>query len=177
MIGRNATESPLVEEFRISNTPVIGAYMLWVFAKEYVDATQNAGLKRMPNFVLFCFVAAIMSDRRILNEMKLKRGISSFRRNLSGERKGVLFDGIHDRVKDMLPYTLAALDIAYACGILKMNSETGEIEPQKVSSKSGTLSFISAAIKSDAALAKTLGRWFSKYNSPAEIARKLEVVL
>ena len=177
MIGRKEPCSPLVEEFRVCNTPVIGAYMFWRFARKYVEETRKSGSMRSPHLLLFCFVAAIMSDRRILDELRQKRSISSFRRYLSKERKGVLFDAIHYRVKEMLPYTMAALDIAYTCGILKMNSDTGQVEPQAVASKKGSPAFISEAIKRDAGLAETLGRWFSKYNNPAEVARKLEVVL
>lgn len=177
MIGRKKTNSPLVEEFRISNTPVIGAYMFWRFAKKFAEESRKAGKKRNPHFLLFCFVSAIMADRKILNELRLKRSISSFRRFLTGDHKGVLFDNIHGRVKDMLPYTMAALDIAYACGLLKMHSENGEVEPFAVTTKRGTLPFVSDEISADAKLAETLAKWFLKYENPAEVARKLEVIL
>lgn len=177
MIGRKATTSPLVEEFRICNTPVIGAYIFWRFAKSFVQEAKKLNKVSNPHLLLFSFVAAIFSDRRILDELKSRRSISSFRRYLTGAKKGVLFDGIHIRVKEMLPYTLSALDIAYSCGILRMNRDDGTIEPVAVRAKRGPPELVSESISDDSLLAETLGRWFAKYGSPVEVAKKLEVVL
>lgn len=174
MIGRAETDSPLVEEYRICNTPVIGAYVFWRFAKAYTDARADHA---SPHFLLFCFVSAMFSDRDLLKEMKLKRGISSFRRHLASVKASSLFDGIHGRVKDMLPYTMAALDVAYSCGILKLRAEEGWVEYVKIKVKRGTKSLVSKAIEDDAKLAEMLGRWFALYEGPVEVAQKLEVKL
>lgn len=177
MIGRRETNSPLVEEYRICNTPVVGAYVFWCFARSFVKESIKIGKPRDPHFLLFCYVAAIFSDRRILDELSLRRGISSFRRSLTKEKKGVLFDGIHARVKEMLPYTMAALDVAYTCGILRMDSESGNIAPIAFKAKRGTSVHVSKDLSDDVTLMETLGRWFAHYDSPAEVAKKLEVVL
>jgi len=177
MIGRTETSSPLVEEYRICNTPVIGTYLFWCFAKSFVKESDKIGKARAPHFLLYCYVAAIFSDRRILDELQRRRGISSFRRYLTSEKKGVLFDGIHARVKEMLPYTLAALDVAYTCGILRMDAETGCVTPIAFKAKRGTGVHISKDMTDDVTLAETLGRWFARYDGPVEVAKKLEVVL
>lgn len=177
MIGRKPTKSPLVEEFRVCNTPVIGAYVFYHFAKAFYQEAKKKGCPRYPHFLLFAIASAIFSDSRLHEVVCSKRSISTFRRGLAAQKTGVLFDRIHEQVKAVMPYTLAALDIAYACGLMSFDLSTGCVVPVDIRSKPGTKLFISKEIEKDCKVLTVLARWFSECEDYLDVARRLEVVL
>ena len=174
MIGRSESTSALVEELRIWNTPVIGAYLAYRFVKTFAQKRPD---KRPPDLIMLCLAIAVLSDRRLSSNIRLRRGISSFRRYLEGEKNAVAFDGIHDVVAKTLPYTLAAIDIALACGIVRVNAESATIEAVDFQSRKGTNDIITTAITEDVKIIETLAKWFAKFENSSVVADKLEVLL
>lgn len=178
MIGRQKEAGPLVEEYNRWNTPVIGAYVLYIFAKEYAAQYKKIhGEKKNPDFILMSITATILMNPDLCAEIKGRKSIVTIKNNFKRENKHTLINGIHDSVKETLPYTLAALDIALHCGILIFHPDNTEYEAVKVNTKRGTKAFISKSTLESVSYANTLARLFAQFKNSVFVAQALEVSL
>lgn len=178
MIGRKQECGPLVEEYRRWHTPVIGAYLLYIFAKEYKKRYKEEHREeRNPDFILMAIAATILSNPELCAAIKGRQSIVTIKNNLKKRNRHALLNSIHNSIKETLPYTLAALDIALHCGILLLHADNAEYEALGIKTKRGTSAFISQTAKNGESYANTIARLFASFKDSVRVAQALEVSL
>lgn len=178
MIGREKECGPLVEEYRKWHTPIIGAYLLYYFSKEYRTHYEKAhGKPQNPDFILMVIATTILSKSELCKEIKRKLTIATLKNSLKRQNKHTSINDIHNSIKATLPYTLAALDIALHCGILKLNADKAEYEAIDIKTKRGTRAFIAGSTSESQSYASTLARLFAPFKNSIQVAQALEVSL
>ena len=89
-----------------------------------------------------------------------------------------LIDGIHDRVRNSMEYTSAAIDIAVASGMMEWNFESASLRPLKMPTIRGSGIYRdSSYFNKLVTIAETLGKLFAAIPSVSEIAALLKVRL
>lgn len=164
------------EEYRIWHTPAVGAYLFWRFATIYVANSRDGAL---PSCIHFFLLAGILRQVKVVNSYIYRR------RSLLGVIKAAidngdadLIDGIHARVRDSMPYTTAALDIAVAAGMLEWDFDAAALRPLKVETvlKSGGYRN-SKYFTRMVSIVESLGRLFAAVPSVNDVAKLLKVRL
>lgn len=163
----------VVEEVKVWNTPAVGAFMLWKFTCGYVN---NHPTGDSPIGLLHFVASGILANKEILDKVSNNRpNLASFVRWFEEKEKVDVLLEIQSRIKAKRKYTLAALDVAMATGLLTWEAATAKIYPVldvKTPPKSSRLNTL---YKSYGAKAETLGKWFSQHDLRT-IATYLKIV-
>jgi Family of unknown function (DUF6521) len=164
----------LSEEVRIWNTPIIGAYTLWRFTHGFCKGHPNGDA---PVGILHFIATAILTNERLLTPISNKRdSLQSFIHSFEDKKDSDILLSIQDRIKDKREYTIKAIDIAIANGLLIWDSNNGKLYPCDLAKSPGKGKNLKAKIKSEGDKAEILGKWFSKHDI-STIAAYLKVVL
>lgn len=163
----------LVEEVKTWNTPIIGAYLLWRFTDGYCNAHPDGDA---PIGLLHFIASAILTSSNLKKSISDRRSdLQSYVRSFEENKESDFLLNIHERVKNHLQYTLTAIDIAIAEGLLVWDVESGKIYPKKLEKQAGRGKALKETIKRDGNKAEILGKWFSQHEL-STIAAYLKVV-
>lgn len=163
----------LVEEVKQWNTPSLGAYLLWKFTTGYSDAHPNGDA---PVGLLHFLAIALLTNNKLLEPISNRRpNLQSYVRDFENKKNSDVLVTIHDRVERSRNYTMAAIDIAVATGLLFWDVDSGKLYPRKdVKARRGNA--LKPSLVRVGAKAEILGKWFSEHNIPT-VATYLKVVL
>jgi hypothetical protein len=163
----------LVEEVKEWNTPAVGAYLLWRFTKSYMNCHRD---NEPPVVILHFIVCGILSKNEIADSISGKRpNLASFVRWFHDEKRTDLLACLQQSVLRRREYTMQAIDIAVASGLLVWDADTARLYSRDISISRGSSSK-GISVQTMGKKAEVLGRWFAEYDVPA-IASSLEVVL
>lgn len=163
----------LVEEVKLWNTPLVGAYLLWRFTQGYSNGHPNG---EAPIGLLHFVVGAILTNKKLLKPVSNKReDLQSYVRSFENSHDSDILLTIQDRVKEKREYTLAAIDVAISQGLLVWDIESGKLYSRDLKKQPDHGKTLKAQIKRDGDKAEILGMWFSKH-SLFTIAAYLKVV-
>lgn len=170
--------SIFAEEYRIWHTPAIGAYLFWRFATIYVAPSKGV-LHSPPSCVLFFILAGVLRQTAIVkNYIPGRRTLITLIKAIKKGGDADLIDMIHDRVRETMPYTSQAIDIAVAAGMLEWDFDEATLMPQKMNSVSGSAKFRdSEYFNRLVSVVENLAKMFADAPSPSDIAALLKVRL
>lgn len=152
----------LVEEVKIWNTPIIGAYLLWRFTQGYCDGHKVGDA---PIGLLHFVASAILTNTRLSLPVNNKRkNLQSYVRSFEDNNDSDILLNLQSRIKEMRGYTLSAIDIAISKGLLVWDIESGKLYPRKLPKKAGRGKALRPKISTDGNKAEVLGKWFSEHD-------------
>ncbi len=164
----------LVEEVKVWNTPLIGAYVLWCFTKGYC---KNHETGDAPVGIMHFIANAILTSPNLVERVSNQRAdLQSYVRSFEDKKESDLLLTIHERVKEKRQYTLDSIDIAVSEGLLVWDYETGKLYPKDLARKPSRGKNIKPMLSRHGAKAEILGSWFSKHDLDS-VATYLKVVL
>lgn len=153
--------SRLVEEVKIWNTPIIGAYLLWRFTQGYSKGHQFGDA---PIALLHFVATAILTSKELTEFISNRRSnLQSYIRSFEENKNSDILLSLQERIKDKKEYTLAAIDIAISEGLMVWDVETGKLYARNLSEKSGKGNNIRKQTQSEGKKAEILGVWFSEH--------------
>ena len=163
----------LVEEVRLWNTPIFGAYLLWRFTQGYCLEHPNGDAP----IVLLHFVAsAMLTNQKLLNSISNRRqDLQSFVRGFEDTKNSDVLLNIHERVIEKREFTLAAIDLAVCKDLLVWDMDSGKLFPQENPKPKSNKKILMVKFEKEGEKAEILGKWFSKLELPT-IASYLKVV-
>lgn len=163
----------LVEEVKHWNTPIVGAFLLWRFTKGYCEGHPNGDA---PIGLLHFVASAILTNKKLLEPISNKRkDLQSYARSFEKKEDSDILLTIQDRTREKREYTLAAIDIAIAEGLMVWDADSGKLYPRDPTNSRGRTKNLKRQMVADGNKAEILGKWFSKHDVPT-IAAYLEVV-
>lgn len=163
----------LVEEVKTWNTPIIGAYLLWRFTDGYCNAHPEGDA---PIGLLHFIASAILTNKKLNKPISNQReNLQSYVRSFEDNKESDILLTVQDRTRDHFEYTLHAIDIAIAEGLIAWDAESGKIYAKNLKKKAGRGKALKEIIKRDGNKAEILGKWFSQHELPT-IAAYLRVV-
>lgn len=164
----------LVEEVKIWNTPIIGAYLLWRFTQGYCKGHPTGDA---PVGLLHFVASGILTNKKMLEIISDRRkDLQSYVRGFEDSKDSDILLTIHENVKEKREYTIASLDIAISEGLLVWDVESGKLYPCDITKKVSRGKALKNIHKEDGKKAEILGKWFGKHDVSA-IATYLKVVL
>lgn len=162
-----------VEEVKLWNTPVIGAFLLWKFTKGYCDNHPNGDA---PIGLLHFVASAILTNKKLLHPLNNKRdSLQSYVRSFENTKDSDILLSIQERTKDKFEYTLKAIDIAIAEGLLVWDLKSGKLYQRDLKKLPDRGKGLKGIHKNNGEKAELLGKWFSQHELPT-IAAYLKIV-
>lgn len=150
-----------VEEIKIWNTPIIGAYLLWRFTQGYVDGHK---IGDSPIALLHFVACAILTNDKLSEPVNNRRkNLQSYVRFFEEKKESDILLNLQSRIKEKLSYTLTAIEIAISEGFLVWDIESGKLYPRVLSKKNKIGNALRPKMKSDGNKAEVLGKWFSEH--------------
>jgi hypothetical protein len=163
----------LSDDVALWHTPAVGAYLLWRFTSGYCAGHANGDA---PVGLLHFIAAAILSSKELAKTISDKRdSLQSYVRGFEDLGKSDLLLSIQERARAKRSYTLAAIDIAIAEGLLVWDMETGKLLPRAIKTRAARGKALKESFNRDGRKAEILGRWFAQHD-PAAIATYLRVL-
>lgn len=163
----------LVEEVKLWNTPVIGAYLLWKFTIGYCEGHPNG---EAPIGLMHFLASAILTNNRLLEPISNYRDdFQSYIRSFENAKDSDMLLNVQQYVIEKREYTMAAIDIAVAEGLLAWDTDSGKIYPNKTVKQPSRGKALKAVHDKSGKKAELLGKWFAKHELAA-IANYLKVV-
>ena len=164
----------LVEEVKIWNTPLIGAYILWRFTKGYCENHETGDA---PVGLMHFIANAILSSPNLVERISNRRpDLQSYIRSFEDKKESDLLLTVHERIKEKRQYTLESIDIAVSEGLLVWDLETGKLYPKNLTKRPSRGKNIKPALDRNGTKAEILGSWFSQHELDS-ITTYLKVVL
>ncbi|MEK4369618.1 three component ABC system middle component [Paenibacillus sp. FSL R5-0473] len=152
----------LVDEVKLWNTPILGAFILWRFTQGYCAGHPNGDA---PIGLLHFVASAILTNKKLLKPVTNQRdGLQSYARSFEESKQSDILLSIQQRVKDKREYTLASIDIAISEGLVMWDIESGKIYPRALNKKPSRGKGLKTPIKRIGDQAEILGKWFSKHD-------------
>jgi hypothetical protein len=163
----------LIEEVKIWNTPIVGTYLLWRFTKGYIKAHPTGDA---PIGLLHFLAAAILTSEKLLINISDKReNLQSFVKGFEDKKDADILINIQERVKDRLQYTMQAIDIGIAEGLLAWDVESGKLYSKEITKSPTKGNNLKPVHVKNGHKAEILGKWFSEHDLIA-ISSYLKVV-
>ena len=163
----------VLEEVRIWNTPVIGAFLLWRFTNGYV-ATHPSG--DAPVALLHFVASAILTSQKLSGPISNKRAdLASYVRSFEDSKSSDILLSIHERTKEKRSYTLKSIDIAVSQGLLFWDIETAQLYAKSELKKPKRGNSLKSIHEQNGNKAEILGNWFGRQDL-ASIANYLKIV-
>lgn len=151
-----------MDEVRLWNTPILGAFILWRFTQGYCAGHPNGDA---PTGLLHFVASAILTNKKLLKPVNNQRdGLQSYARSFEESKQSDILLSIQQRVKDKREYTLASIDIAISEGLMMWDMESGKIYPRALSRTPSRGKALKAPIRRIGEQAEILGKWFSKHD-------------
>ncbi|MCR4293550.1 MAG: DUF6521 family protein [Candidatus Kuenenia sp.] len=163
----------LLEEVKTWNTPIVGAYLLWRFTHGYCKGHPHGDA---PIGLLHFVASAILTNKKLLKPISNRRdNIQSYARSFVDTKDSDILLTIHDRVREKREYTLMAIDIAIAEGLLVWDVNSGKLYPRNLKKIPDRGKALKGTHKRDGDKAEILGKWLAKHDLNT-IAAYLKVV-
>jgi len=163
----------LIDEVKLWNTPLVGAFLLWKFTKGYCDNHPHGDA---PIGLLHFIAYAILTNNKLMKPISNRRDdLQSYVRSFQDEYESDILLSIQTRILDKRKNTLESIDIAIAMGLLVWDVETGKLYSRELERKPGKGKALKGMFISDGQKAEILGKWFSQHDLPT-IAAYLKVV-
>lgn len=155
----------LVDEVKLWNTPIIGAFLLWRFTQGYCIGHPNGDA---PIGLLHFLASAILTNKELIKPISNQRAdLQSYARSFENTKNSDILLSIQQRIIEKREYTLAAIDIAIVKGLLVWDLDSGKLYPNEpIKNKSQGLALRSEII-SQGNKAQILGEWLSKHDIPS----------
>ena len=152
----------LVEEVRLWNTPVVGAYLLWRFTSGYTEHHVHGDA---PSALLHFLAMAIITSPPLLDTISRRRpNLQSYARGFEeGGRIDLLF-GVQERIRQKLKYTLESIDVAVAYGLLVWDVKRGKLYARSLIKTPSKGCRPRGAVEKAGNRAEVLGMWFSEHD-------------
>lgn len=163
----------ILEEVKIWNTPIVGAYLLWRFTQGYCAGHPNGDA---PVGLLHFVASAILTNKKLLEPISNRRAdLQSYVRGFEDAKNSDLLLNLQERVKNKREYTMAAIDIAITEGLLVWDVNSGKLYAQALVKRPPIGKTLRGSVEKDGRKAEILGKWFSKHDFNT-IAAYLKVV-
>ncbi|GAA3928884.1 hypothetical protein GO495_06405 [Chitinophaga oryziterrae] len=163
----------ILEEVKLWNTPIIGAYLLWRFSTGYCSTHPSGDA---PVGLLHFIATAILTSPKLSGPISNKRAnLQSYIRSFEDSKNSDILLSIHDRIKDKMAYTMKAIDIAVSRELLFWDFETAKLYPKNNLRKASRGNALRNSHEQNGNKAEILGKWFGKHNL-ADIAQYLKIV-
>lgn len=163
----------LVDEVKLWNTPIVGAYLLWKFTQGYCEGHPNGDA---PIGLLHFLASAMLTNKKLLEPISNHRDdLQSYARSFENSKDSDILLTIQERVREKREYTMASIDIAIGEGLLVWDVDSGKLYPRNLSKRLGRGKALNKMLKNDGNKAEILGKWFAKHDLPT-IAAYLKVV-
>lgn len=163
----------LVDEVKLWNTPIVGAYLLWKFTKGYCEGHPTGDA---PIGLLHFLASAMLTNKKLLEPISNKRdGLQSYARSFENSKDSDILLTIQEIVREKREYTMASIDIAIAEGLLVWDADSGKLYPRNLSKRPNRGKSLKEMFIKDGNKAEILGKWFAKHDLPT-IAAYLKVV-
>lgn len=179
MIGKQNSKKcykmgKLIEEVKIWNTPLLGAFMLWRFSQGY----QESHLKGEAPIGILHFIAnGIFTNEKLLNGISNSRpNLQSYVRGFEDAKESDLLLSIHERIKLKRMYTLQSIDIAVSEGLVVWEKDSGRIYPRQVTAIPKRGNALKVIHQRNGFKAEILGKWFADHTL-SSITNYLKIVL
>lgn len=154
--------SKLVEEVRIWNTPVVGAFLLWKFASGY---SEHHAYGDAPSALLHFLALAILTSPPLLDTISRRRpNLQSYARGFEEKGRTDLLLGIQERVRLKRKFTLASIDVAVANGLLVWDAEEGKLYARALRNGLSRGCRPKGTMEKVGQCAIVLGAWFSEHD-------------
>jgi hypothetical protein len=164
----------LAEEVRTWNTPLVGAYLLWMFTLGYCEHHPSGDA---PVGVLHFIASAILANPQLNENVSNRRkNLQSYVAGFADKKQIDVLLSLQNRISYRKQFTLSAIDAAIYAGLLSWDLESGKIYPHKAPTNLRRGKAIRPAMVREGAKAKILGAWFSEHEI-STIASYLRVIL
>lgn len=152
----------LVDEVRLWNTPIIGAFLLWRFTQGYCNGHPHGDA---PIGLLHFIATAILTNKELLKPISNQReDLQSYARSFENTKNTDVLLSIQARIREKREYTLAAIDIAISKGLLFWDVESGKLYPRDPMKRPGRGKALRKDIIREGKKAEILGCWLSKHD-------------
>ena len=152
----------LVDEVKLWNTPIIGAFLLWRFTQGYCSGHPHGDA---PIGLLHFLASAILTNKELLKPISNQRDdLQSYARSFENTKDSDILLSIQRRIREKREYTLAAIDIAIAEGLLVWDVESGKLYPRDLMKRPSRGRALKKNIISEGKKAEILGEWLSKHD-------------
>lgn len=152
----------LVDEVLLWNTPIIGAFLLWRFTQGYCNGHPHGDA---PIGLLHFLASAILTNKELLKPISNQRDdLQSYARSFENTKNSDILLSIQQRIREKREYTLAAIDIAIAEGLLVWEVESGKLYPCDLKKCPSRGKALKKNITSEGKKAEILGEWLSKHD-------------
>lgn len=163
----------LVDEVKLWNTPIVGAYMLWKFTQGYCDGHPNGDA---PIGLLHFVASAILTNKKLLKPISNRRdNLQSYSRSFEDSKDSDILLTIQECTRLKREYTMASIDIAIAEGLLVWDVDSGKLYPRNLSKSPSHGKALKEMFKKNGKKAEILGKWFANHDIRT-IAAYLKVV-
>jgi len=163
----------LIEEVKLWNTPLVGAFLLWSFTKGYSDNHPNGD---SPVGLLHFIALAILTNKELMRPISnMRDDLQSYVRSFQDKNESDILLNIQPRTLARREQTLKAIDVAIAEGLLAWDTDNGKLYSRKLEKRPGRGKALKKDVKRDGVKAEILGKWFSQHDLPT-IAAYLKVV-
>jgi len=164
----------LVEEVKLWNTPILGAYYLWRFTQGFINNHRNGDA---PIGLLHFIVTAILTNKKLAKPITNQRAdLQSYIRSFEDNHDSDILLIIQERIKIKLEYTLQAIDIGVSEGLFVWDMETGKIYSKDITKKPRRGNALKNEYVKEGNKAETLGKWLSQHDL-STISNYLKLVL
>jgi hypothetical protein len=152
----------IVNEYNIFQNKMIGAHVIWEFAKYY---RMHHIAHNCPSLMLTMPVLPLCLNKRVITRIKERNFKEGSLLKALDEHKD-LFSGLQGRMEDMAELTLESIFLGSVSGLIIYERETGTISPTAKSFPNklkqqlgGTYDYADILSAS-----KRIGAWFSQVN-------------
>ena len=152
----------IVDEVKLWNTPIIGAFLLWRFTQGYCNGHPNGDA---PIGILHFLASAILTNKELLKPISKQRDdLQSYARSFENTKDSDILLSIQHRISEKCEYTLAAIDIAIAQGLLSWDIESGKLYPRDLDKSPSRGKALKKNITKEGKKAEIFGEWLSKHD-------------
>ncbi len=157
--------SQLVEEVKSWNTPLIGSYLLWRFTQGYCENHPHG---EAPIGLLHFLASAILTNKKLSEPVSNQRkNLQSYVRSFESSNNSDILLTVQERIKEKREYTLAAIDVCLAEGLVVWDLETGKLYPHELKRQKIKGRSLKDSVKKIGDKAEILGKWFSEHSLSA----------
>ena len=162
----------LVAEVRLWNTPLIGAYLLWRFVSGYSACARSGS---SPSIALLFVASAILTSPRLSDPISDRRAdLQSYVRSFNDGGIDLLLS-IQPRIEEKRAYTLKAIGVAIAQGILNWDVNSGQVFARELRQKAKRGRAIRSTLDKSGRKAEIFGGWCAQHEVET-VASYLKVV-
>jgi hypothetical protein len=152
----------IVEEVRLWNTPLVGAFLLWKFTQGY---TENHADGDSPIGLLHFIALPILSSKKLASMVSDRRDdLQSFIRGFEDKKQTDLLLALQDKIYERKGQTLKSIDVAVHTGLLTWDVESGKIFARNVNKTIERQYRLRPVHEQEGKKAYILGKWFSKHD-------------